>query len=364
MYPRPQAGAEIKVTQIKLENLGWQPPEPQRYGEMAVPSQPITIDHEGRILIGFTVREREELATRQRPGFSYHILRFTPDRKVDLSLAVPTNNIHDNGVYLDQADDVIVRANDILQMLRKGDEPRDGKYNDWESLSACGPRCSIAQSFSRDTLQVLNPDTNPPIAILQGVPPHLVKSCQRYPSDSNPRLTDVFAYWQEGGAWPTPPPVLYRWPLCDYEHRSEVRISSGVFGSIFPLNDQSVVVSGAERIEQKESSRAMIGIISTDGSAKFRVQLPAHDQPENWVQGDERGDRFVISIATWHGGSRWLDISGKRVARRIVVYETGTGKEGGSFAVTPHALIDLAMSPDGHRVAVLSNDTVTIADIP
>lgn len=358
----------VKIVHLQLESLGWQSPPKMHRGEMDLnPSHLIAIDHKNRVIVGFVIQENvKDLAAKSHPGFMFRILRFTREGTVDLSLALPTNNWHDNGVYLDESDDILARADDVLQMLPSKYEKGD-RHLDWQSLAACGPRCVIEQSFSRGTLVLLNLDSDPPVSILQESPPRVVKRCQRTQSGFDrysQRFTDAFAYWITGGAWPAPLPVIDRWPLCDYEKKTQMQVPSGEFGAIFPLNDRLAVVSGSKRLQQKEKSERVIGVISTDGSAKFIVQLPKRDQPETWVQGDENGDRFAVSIATWHGGSRWLDISGNRVARRIVVYNAVIGKELASFASTPHALIDLAMSPDGHRVAVMANDIVTIADIP
>jgi hypothetical protein len=347
-YAQFQTTAEPKLTQIKLKNYGWQPPQPPHRGEFASRSQPLTIDHQGRILVGFTIRDQAiGLTTRELPTLSYHIVRFAPDGKLDLSLTLPTNNWRQNGVYLDKADDLIARANDTLQMLASGEQ---GGGHDWESLESCGPRCEIQQSFSRGTLLLVNMDSRPPVTILQETPPRVVRRCER-PKLPNDHLTDTFFYFVKGGPI-GPAPMLYRWPLCDFAQHTEMQAATG--GAIGALNDESLVV-----IENKA-----VVVQSVDGNVKFRSKMPKNDIPENWVQSSANGDRFAVSIATWRGGFRALDVSSDRVARRIVVYETATGTELASVAVDPHSTIDLAMSPDGHRIAVLANETVTIADIP
>ena len=344
-----QTNPEPKLTQINLDKYGWQPPQPPHRGEFTSRSQPLTIDHRGRILVGFTIREQAiGLATRERPGLSFHIVRFAPDGKLELSLTLPTNNWRQNGVYLDKADDLIARANDTVQMLTSSGE-REGGHN-WESLESCGPRCEIQQSFSRGTLRLVNLDAKPPVTILQDSPPHVVRRCER-PELPNDHLTDTFFYFVMGGPI-GPTPMLYRWPLCDFAQHTEMQAATG--GAIGALNDESLVI-----IENKA-----VVVQSVDGSVKFRSKMPKNDIPENWVQSSANGDRFAVSIATWRGGFTALDVSSNRVARRIAVYETATGTELASVAVAPHATIALAMSPDGHRIAVLANGTVTIADIP
>ncbi len=70
-----------RITKIELENYGWQhaPVRAQKFGRTFKPN--LQFDHEGRLLVGFTVRESDALATREHPGRSFRILRFTPELK-------------------------------------------------------------------------------------------------------------------------------------------------------------------------------------------------------------------------------------------------------------------------------------------
>ena len=67
------------------------------------------------------------------------------------------------------------------------------------------------------------------------------------------------------------------------------------------------------------------------------------------------GDRFAFTVETWRGGSRALDISSKRVARRVVVYTETDGQLATVPVNTNYHLrdFDVSMSPDGHRLAIL-----------
>jgi hypothetical protein len=80
---------------------------------------------------------------------------------------------------------------------------------------------------------------------------------------------------------------------------------------------------------------------------------------------DERGDRFASTVNTWRGGSSFFDISGKLVARRIVVYDE-SGRELASIPVSTayHRDFNFSLSPDGHRLAILDEGVVTIVDMP
>jgi hypothetical protein len=114
--------AQLQTAQtmkFKLEDYGWQPlPQGQQHGEhLGTPSHLISIDHNNRVLVGFSARENYSLATREHPGLSFHILRFTPAGQTDLSLLLPTKDSITNGLYLGANDQILARANDVLQVL-------------------------------------------------------------------------------------------------------------------------------------------------------------------------------------------------------------------------------------------------------
>jgi hypothetical protein len=113
---------------------------------------------------------------------------------------------------------------------------------------------------------------------------------------------------------------------------------------------------------------AAAGALS-DGQVKFqRTMNEKDDVPQYyigfWATSDERGDRFAFVVDTWRGGSRYLDTSGKLVARRIVVYDEG-GHELSSVPVSTNYQhdFDFSLSPDGHRLAILDEGVVTAFEI-
>src|SRR5579863_7909208 len=113
-------GQSTRVTPVvvNLRSYGWKPPD--RHEDR--PS--IAVDHDGRVLVGYTLRERAGLVTRSQPSLNFHIVRFSTDGKADLSLSLPTNAGGRTGIYLSDADQIIVRANDSLQILQALDARR------------------------------------------------------------------------------------------------------------------------------------------------------------------------------------------------------------------------------------------------
>jgi hypothetical protein len=83
-----------KITVINLRDHGWETPEPIHPHEAnTVVRRSIVIDHEGRVLVGFVVRARTGVVTREQPALAYRILRFTPDHNLNLCQAMDGGRI-------------------------------------------------------------------------------------------------------------------------------------------------------------------------------------------------------------------------------------------------------------------------------
>lgn len=347
-----------KSSTLELGGYGWQPLPERHSGQggewLGIFSQRVSIDHKGRILVGFTARDNYSLATRERPGLSFHILRFTPEGKLDLSLVLPTKDYFTNGFYLGANDQIFARANDTLQVLPEADETRK-EVAGWRPLGSCPGDCSIEQSFSRRTLilrtSVGTDHSTYTVLDASSSPPRVVQTCSRM-AFYGQRITDKFAYWpgSDGDG-----PFTRRFPFCDVDHPQEVPLRLG--GVVFALNDDTLLILGA------------VEVVGSDGRVRFRHELPKNDMPLHhgaaWVTADEHGDRFAFVVDTWRGGSRFFDMSRKLVASRILVY-TETGQELASVpvnATTSNREFCFSLSPDGHRLAILDKGVVTVVDL-
>jgi hypothetical protein len=344
---------------ISLRTYGWQPPE---RGNIRPPS--IIVDHKNRVVVGFTVEERRGLVDRNEPSLGFHIVRFSGDGKADLSLSVPTNKRGKTGLHLSEQDQIIVRANDNLQLLQVGEGPVQNAV--WKTLAPCPNQCGVVQSQTRRTLVIYTEQADPVTVIRLSPEPQLQrcgkerslrKSIEDKIENWPQSITDTYAYSRDGEESDS---ELQRWPLCDYEHRNEL-----------PLRPASTALSDSLfLVGTYETRKGHLGLelVAPDGQVKFRAPLLEHESAgtiSTPTRSSERGDRIAVDVLTLRGGNRTLDISSHITSRRIAVYDTDAGKQVASIPVPIrcHYGFAFALSPDGRRLAILEDDAVRIVDL-
>jgi hypothetical protein len=370
-----QAGNARNVTEIKLERYGWQRlPPPRRYESWPVEADLLRVDSKGRIVIGYPAHEDTELATRGNPRLLFHILRFSRDGKLDMSVSLPTDNLPDNEVFVDAQDHIFVVANGVLQMLT-GDDQIPTQQRTWKSLTSCtwDPQyCRVSQSSTRRKLFVTRclgvaqrkvcEDPVTTVYDTSSSEPEVARTC----AGRGGSTTDNFAYLS--GSYGTEH-FTRRYRLCESDAPQELPVEDSVSAV---LNDDLFVVDHSNKKKRWE-----VGVVTANGDAKFRGQLQKNDMPSLaivYVKGDASGDRFAIVIDTLRGGNAALDIGGHLVARRVVVYSSESGTElmhlsvyppvphyGVLLGIVPGFTFDL--SPDGHTLAILSEGVLTIAKV-
>jgi len=338
-----------KIAKIKLEDYGWQAVSARTDSFEHKILSNLWLDHQGRVLVGFTVRENYELATRERPGHSLHILRFTADGKQDLSLTLPTNNWYSNGFYLGPDDGIFALANDTFQWLSAGE---NGQNAAWQTLARCpAGQCYVNQSFSRRTLIVRvggRADRSTyTIVDASSSPPRATKTCSQMASM---QITDKFSYRTN---YDRDDDLTVRYSFCEVDHYEDFPMWGRGGGHV--LNDVTllkVAPTGAK-------------LLGPEGQVKFSKQMAKHDYIDYFhIATDEHFDRFVFSVYTVRGEHPSLDIGGQVRARRFLVIDQ-SGDQVASIPIDTgyHLNSSLAMSPDGHRLAILDQGVVTVVDL-
>jgi hypothetical protein len=198
---------------------------------------------------------------------------------------------------------------------------------------------------------VLQPCDNPP----------------EYP-DSNDRsielhvrsITDGFTYSRSSD----PKGIAYRWPICESDHRVALPRSFDVV-----LNDEIFLATTVTH--RVGSFDRKLEVISLDGGVKLQLPMSKYESVAGKVgerepiRSDSNGDRIAVHLVTQRGGNLSLDMGAHATARRIAVYDIGTGKETLSVTVNlrQHYSFDFALSPDGHRLAVFEDGMLRIVDL-
>jgi hypothetical protein len=348
VYAQPQAA---KIIKIKLEDYGWQQiRERPQFGHTFLPN--LQLDHKGRVLVGFTVRESDALATKSHPERSFHIVRFTAEGKLDLSVASPTNSWYKNAFYLGSEDQILARANDRLQFL--SEDRNQEQSGSWQLLAPCPEACFIGQSFSRRTLFLrVEPSpgdrssSNYIILDASSSPPRVVRTCSEMASM---QITDKFAYRTN---YDRDDDLTLRFPFCEVDHYEDFPMWGRGGGYI--LNDDTLLKVGSTGAK----------LLGPDGQVKFSKEVPKHDSiAPNKIATDDGYDRFAFMVNTEHGAHPSLDIGGHLVARHVLVLDA-TGKQLASIPTETHYHTDsnFSLSPDGHRLAILDQGVVTVVEL-
>jgi hypothetical protein len=347
--------AVVRRTEIDLRKYGWVAPPPIRPKESAGATRwdLLAFDHKGRVILGFPTVAGSGLVTRERPALDFHVLRLDNTGRDDLSQLVPTNNWRLHNIFVTSSDQIVVRANDKLQLLVSSSHEDSGVRGDWKVVSDCGRGCDIFQSASRRTLLAL-PDWRDRSKVV------VLRSDSRSPIQCNMQrlavqsISDNFAFYL-GKPWHLiETKGLFRWSLCSLDKGGTV-VESELRGRVTALSEGALVVNASD----------YFAVIDAEAHTRFARKLQKREVTGIEVRPDETGNRFALAITKYKGAVAALDIGGHPGARRVVVYDSETGEEKASLNVDPitRYQFDFALSPDGHRVAVLVDNVLTVADV-
>jgi hypothetical protein len=275
---------------------------------------------------------------------------------VDLSLTLATDNWFDNGIYLGSDDSIYARANNTFQVLSERSEARKADGS-WKVVISCSSDCTIMQSASRRTIAIRDfqgHDHDDYILDASSNRTRGIKKCA-WPDIYGQAITDQYAYHSSDGIATD----ARRWPLCDPRRVVELPLDMRK-GDLWPLSDEALLLLGTP--DSKKNPMRGVDLVTSDGKLGFHKEMSTHDViAPYWTAFDERGERFAFTVETWRGGSRLLDMSGSRIARKIVVCNK-TGQEVATIPVSKsyHRDFDFSLSPDGHVLAILDEGVLTI----
>jgi hypothetical protein len=164
------------------------------------------------------------------------------------------------------------------------------------------------------------------------------------------KITDQFSYRTN---YDRDDDLTVRFPFCDMSHYVDFPMWGRGGGYI--LNDESILQVFTNGVK----------FLGADGRTRFFKSVPKHDYIDYFrMATDEHFDRFAFSVYTVGGEHPRLDIGGHVRARRLLVVDQ-SGKEVTSIPINTgyHVDSNFALSPDGHRLAILDEGIVTIVEL-
>jgi hypothetical protein len=378
---------QTKTVQVNLEQYGWQRlPLPESNRSTASVEMRMQVDSKGRTLIGYTAGLGTDHAADGSPKFAFHLLRFTPDGKQDLSISLPTDNSNRDAVFLDASDHIFVVANSTLQMLT-GDDQTPAEQRTWKKLMPCGfaPGCEANMSTTRRTLFVskcvdsshycLEPFFT--IYDTSSSELHVTATCVSHTWKLGLPPTDLYRY--ENGYFHGYDRGYYsrRHALCGSDNLQELPLGVSYSLQKYPYGISFSVLNDDLFVTHRHGKRWEMAVVTANGTRKSTLNLAKYEMPAisiEYVKGDAVGDRFAMVVDTWRGSHPALDIGGHLVARRVVVYNSESGTQLARINVyppIPHFGVFLGiipgftydLSPDGHMLAVLSEGVLTLAKV-
>jgi hypothetical protein len=340
---------------IDLQKYGWTPLPPFQRGVGYFVASPLrhhlAFDHQGRIVIGLTTVGRPRAAASDQPVLNFNVFRLDNTGHQDLSFVLPTNDWRGNLILVTDIDQIIIRANDQLKIMASDPAASSGTMQIQTAIE-CVSGCSIFQSSSRRTILLLthySSHQEKVVLIKSGTAPltSIYSPSETFAADS---ITDSYGYVL-GKLGRTRKETLYRWPLTD--HTEPLAVEAALQGYGTAINDSEVVVSGWKDF----------GAIDTGGQLRFKKRLAKLEETSDFLRSSEDGERFALAVFTYKGNSKhgW---DSHLAAQRVVVYDSKTGDELATVdAQTTRYQFDFSLSPDGHHVAILADNVLTLADI-
>jgi len=313
----------------------------------------VSIGLDEQVVVGFITCDREGLATRTLPPFSFHVIRFTEEGQFISEHLVPTSSRNENSIQLLADGSVVIRAGDRLKLLSPTMElisdrdlwPENRGYLDLRPIVFVSPD---RQHFLIHNLK--HHDSS--IELLYSSTLTAKLQCRFDEYDKPLGLSNRSLLYRTPYAPPTNKFVVAI-PCSNIEYEY-IRTDPG--NSVAIVNEDLVLTNGP-KITFLENSAT-----KTRWQDSFDTH---HEVIGDHIEVNADGSRIAVSVRFFVGENRFLDISGHLKGMKIVVYRCLDGKRLAEIPVNPPTPSEFgfSLSPSGDVVAVYADGQLNITKV-
>lgn len=353
------SSAQTMQFSIKLDKYGWQPDQLKiTNGEREIgETRRVAFDSTGKLYVGFAIGGDNRLLKPGEANNTFRVLTIdSASGAVKRKLDFATQSKEWVGLNVSASDDLVVTANNKVQLVGEDGSPK-------ATFDIPMPKGNhllfVRQSASGKTLLITLLDLNA-YYFLREDTLSLITHCYVPPErnrDEPGTFSDNIQLRFVGTQVPGSPYEMVKAPLCG-EGQDLWSLGTSI---VHPhlLNDSTVLEL---KTATSDADKPVFEVLKINGELVWKRELPKHFAAPTLLPICTTRDwhRFAVTVMELRGGSRTFDISPRAVSMGVWIYDARTGKQIGSIKYPTLGRYEFALSPDGSKLAILSNNGGTM----
>jgi hypothetical protein len=317
----------------------------------------IAIDNLGRVIVGFSLKGEPKLLSQGVAGNLFRVLTINQVKPiVERTFNFPTRSLKRVGVNLSSDDNLLVTANDKVQLI----DENGGVKSEFDIPASGNNILNILwerESPTRKTM-LIQPDMGT-YYFLNSSSLSLIVQCKPIDARDHPEaFSDLQQMRVIDISYAPPSHALLSGPLCGAWSQSW-NLGDRLFTPI--MLDNSTILEVGNRTD----SNTTIWVQKINGQIIWSDTLPDHYYHE-WVPETmsiaRDGSRFTVVVLEKRGGSTLFDISPKLASASIYIYDAKTGKVVGKISIKDRGIFnrEYSLSPKGDKLAILCDGIIEV----
>jgi hypothetical protein len=336
---------EAQSPLIDLRQWGYTQPPPFRKESFPLSSL-LAFDSRGDVLVGFTMRAGDALATREQPALSLQVVKLSNTGRFLSQLGLPTTAWVGNSIFVTSSGNLLLRTPDELTLYSA-----TGKIL---ARRAIADRRAFLHVLPGQQRAVL--DEAHTVELFQLETLATVKKCMWGRESSFSANNALITFPQDYASMLRP----FRLAVSEICGPTQFTYEWGLLpggGEAILLDDRRFITIGQKAIE----------LVDRD-TPQWRDSLHKSTLVHSFHTREVAG-RFPLIAARYVGGSLAFDINGCLQSAKAIVYRTSDGKHLAEVPIQHPGKppfrypFDFALSPDGSLLAVLSDGFVQLTRI-